>query len=77
MAKEEVSKNKAEIESEAWEEVEYMCPKRGIKVKQLIKVIRYKPSKSNALNIIQTGDPMINDIGFGELIGQEETDDIE
>lgn len=60
------------VESVEWREIEYTCPVRG-KVKQKVKVIKYKQTPAPVQNnIVKTGNPMIDDFSLGELADMEE-----
>lgn len=58
------------IESQRWEEVEWVCPERG-KIKQKVLVTRYKPSKDTSLDIVKTGNPLIDESPIAELVDDD------
>jgi hypothetical protein len=74
----EKSKNKANIdtkkdpmiENQYWQEVEWTCPIRG-KIKQKVLITKYKPSKDTSLNIIRTGNPLIDESPLSELTNED------
>jgi hypothetical protein len=74
----EKSKNKATaeakkdpmVETKYWQEIEWVCPLRG-KIKQKVLITKYKPSKDTSLNIIKTGNPLIDESPLSELTSED------
>lgn len=69
-------KNPDMVESVTWQEIEYTCPVRG-KVKQMVRVIKYKPAKPPENSVIKTGNPLIDDISISDLITEEDGEELE
>lgn len=74
--KEAPIRNESEVEEITYKEIEYICPKRGL-VKQKVRVIKYKPAAKNEIDMIKTGNPMLDESPISELINAYDSEDIE